>query len=229
MDHVTYKLNGKAVLDMMKAKSLAAGAIALTVALGGGALWAGAGQHAYAAPVSSSAASTSSATATPAPKAADGTQTKPEAGQKGRAHGEHGGKRGGPGLGIAHIQQQLAVYLGLTEAELRTKLEAETLAEVAAAQGKTRETLKAQLIEWLEAAQAERAAKTETDAAGTDTGASKRPAFDASAAADKLLDSQGVGKRGSDRSSGKDACGERPNSASTDAGTVTPDSTTSAS
>ncbi len=168
---------------MIKAKSIAAGAIALTVALGGGALWAA--PLIYAATDTPSSTAAPNAAATPAPKATDGTQTKPE----GRAQGEHGGKRGGFGFGRGQLQQQLAAYLGLTEAELRTRLEAETLAEVAAAQGKTRETLKAQLIEWLEASQAEKDAKS--DASATDSSKTERPAFDAAAVADKLLDSQG--------------------------------------
>ncbi|MGM0883512.1 MAG: SHOCT domain-containing protein [Bacillota bacterium] len=143
---------------MMKSKAITAGAIALTLTLGGGGLWMS--QNANAA----TAANTQS---TQAALAEDGTSKK-----------DFAGKRGGFGHGFNQIQDELLAYLGLDEAALQTKLETLTLAEIAVEQGKTREELKAKLVEWLEAAQAEAGANADVDAA---------------AKAEKLLDSRGFG------------------------------------
>lgn len=150
---------------MMKAKAITAGAIALTLVLGGGGLLAS--QYVNAATASSSDTQLGSSTQT----------------ENGTATMNHKGKRGGFGHGFKQIQEQLLVYLGLEEAALQTKLETLTLAEVAVEQGKTRSDLKAKLVEWLEAAAADKQ---------TDTG--KQLAMpDAATMAEKLLDSQGFG------------------------------------
>lgn len=143
---------------MMKSKAITAGAIALTLTLGGGGLWAS--QFA-------NAATAADMQSTQAAQAEDGTSKK-----------DFAGKRGGFGHGFNQIQDELLAYLGLDEATLQTKLETLTLAEIAVEQGKTREELKAKLVEWLEAAQAEAGATADVDAA---------------AKAEKLLDSKGFG------------------------------------
>ncbi|RCW44948.1 SHOCT domain-containing protein [Paenibacillus prosopidis] len=130
---------------MMKSKAITAGAIALTLTLGGGSLWAS--QFANAA----TAADTQS---TQAAQAEDSTSKKVFA-----------GKRGGLGHGFNQIQDELLAYLGLDEVALQTKLKTLTLAEIAVEQGKTREELKTKLVEWLEVAQAEAGANADVDAA----------------------------------------------------------------
>lgn len=155
---------------MMKSRAITAGAIALTLTLGGGGLWAS--QYANAA----TAADTQS---TQAAQAEDGTSKK-----------DFGGKRGGFGHGFNQIQDELLAYLGLDEAALQTKLKTLTLAEIAVEQGKTREEMKAKLVEWLEAAQAAAEANADADEQ-TDSAAKVKP--DAAATADKLLDSKGFG------------------------------------
>ncbi|MGO4545271.1 SHOCT domain-containing protein [Paenibacillus sp. 2TAB23] len=160
-----------------KAKAITAGAIALTLALGGGSLWA----KQYVNAASSTGAQLEQSTLT----------------GNSKAGADHAGKRGGFGHGFDQIQTQLLDYLGLEEAALQTKLETATLSEVAVAQGKTRAELKTKLVEWLEAAAAAAPAKQE-DAAEADT--DKQPAkLDAAAAAERLLDSKGnaIGKHGS--------------------------------
>jgi uncharacterized membrane protein len=147
---------------MKKSRAITAGAIALTLTLGGGGLWAS--QFVNAA------------------TAADTQSTQATQSEAGTTKKDFAGKRGGFGHGFKQIQDELLEYLGLDEAALQTKLETLTLAEIAVEQGKTREELKAKLVEWLEAAQAE---------AGTDANADKQ--LDAAAAADKILDSQGFG------------------------------------
>jgi LysM repeat protein len=155
---------------MKKAKAMTAGAIALTLALGGGGLWAS--QYVNAATASSSDK-----------QLVQDTQAENDSAKKDRA-----GKRGGHGF--AQIQQQLLTYLGLEEEALQTKLKTLTLAEVAAEQGKTREDLKAKLVEWLEAAEA--AALAENTDKQSDSGTElKKP--DSSTTAEKLLDSKGLG------------------------------------
>ncbi len=163
---------------MNKAKAITAGAIALTLALGGGSLWAGQLVHAAAA--------------SNGKPAVQSTQSDNGAAKKDRAD-----KRGGFGRGFEQIHEQLTAYLGLDEAALQTKLETLTLSEIAVEQGKTRAELKEKLVEWLEAAEAEAPAKTEagtTADADQQTDAGKQLAKpDAAAIADKLLDSKGFG------------------------------------
>ena len=162
---------------MMKAKAITAGAIALTLVLGGGGLLAG--QYVNAATAGSG----------------DKQLEQSTQAENGAAKKDHAGKRGGFGRGFEQIQEQLLTYLGLEEEALQTKLESLTLAEVAAEQGKTRAELKEKLVEWLEAAAA--AATTEDDAAADtdkqpDTGKQlTKP--DAATTAEKLLDSKGFG------------------------------------
>ncbi|WP_138753836.1 hypothetical protein [Paenibacillus sinopodophylli] len=159
-----------------KAKAITAGAIALTLTLGGGGLWAS--QYVNAA------SSTDK-------QLEQGAQT-----DNSKAGKDHAGKRGGFGRGFDQIQTQLLEYLALDEQTLQTKLESATLSEVAVAQGKTRAELKTKLVEWLEAAEAAAPAK-QSD--GTTTNTDKQPVkLDASAAAEKLLDSKGFffGKQG---------------------------------
>lgn len=160
---------------MMKAKAITAGAIALTLTLGGGSLWAS--QYANAATAVSTQSTQSTSTET-------GTNNK-----------DHAGNRGGFGHGIGQIQEQLLTFLSLDEEALQTKLETLTLAEVALEQGITRDELKAQLVEWLEAAQAEapEPAAAETDEQATDADGNVKEKPDIATIAEKLLDSQGFG------------------------------------
>ncbi|WP_169084340.1 SHOCT domain-containing protein [Paenibacillus sp. PL91] len=152
---------------MKKTKAMTAGAIALTLALGGGGLWAS--QYVNAATASSSDK-----------QLVQGTQAENASAKKDRA-----GKRGGFGHGFAQIQQQLLTYLGLEEEALQTKLKTLTLAEVAAEQGKTRAELKAKLVEWLEATEENTDKQLDSEAELT------KP--DSSTTAEKLLDSKGFG------------------------------------
>ncbi|CAM4357871.1 LysM repeat protein [Paenibacillus endophyticus] len=159
-----------------KAKAITAGAITLTLALGGGSLWAK--QYVNAAS-----------------SAGEQLEQSTQA-ENSEAGADHARKRGGFGHGFVQIQSQLLEYLGLEEAALQTKLETATLSEVAVAQGKTRAELKTKLVEWLEAAVAAAPAKQE-DAVAADT--DKQPAkLDIAAAAERLLDSKGnaFGKHG---------------------------------
>lgn len=144
---------------MMKSKAITAGAIALTLTLGGGGLWASQFVNAATAADIQSTQAVQSEVST--------TDTDYFA-----------GKRGGIGHGFKQIQEELLQYLGLDEAALQTKLETLTLAEIAVEQGKTREELKARLVEWLEAAQAEAGVTADVDTATK---------------AEKLLDSKGFG------------------------------------
>ncbi|MDQ8734168.1 SHOCT domain-containing protein [Paenibacillus sp. LHD-38] len=153
-----------------KAKAITAGAIALTLALGGGSLWAG--QAVFAASSSDK-------------QLAQSTQA-----ENGKAGKDHAGKRGGFGRGFEQIQTQLLEYLGLEESALQTKLKTLTLSEIAVEQGKTRAELKTKLVEWLEAAEA--AATTDTEAAAA-SDADKAAKPDAATTAEKLLDSKGFG------------------------------------
>jgi len=165
---------------MKRAKAITAGAIALTLALGGGGLWAS--QYVNAAAASSDA------------QQEQGTQAESSTAKK-----DHEGRHGGFGCGFEQIQEQLLTYLGLDEAALQTKLQTSTLADVAIASGKTRADLKAKLVEWLEAAEAANpkpGAEVEAEKL-TETGQQQvKP--DAAAQAEKLLDSKelGFGKRG---------------------------------
>jgi hypothetical protein len=159
---------------MKRAKAITAGAIALTLTLGGGGLWAS--QYVNAAASSDT-------------QQEQGTQAENNAAKK-----DHEGRHGGFGRGFEQIQEQLLTYLGLDETALQTKLQTLTLAEVAAESGKTRTELKAKLVEWLEAAEAANP-KPDADAEAdklAETGKQKvKP--DAAALAEKLLDSKGLG------------------------------------
>ncbi|MGO4539402.1 hypothetical protein [Paenibacillus sp. 2TAB19] len=156
-----------------KAKAITAGAIALTLTLGGGVLW----SSQYVNAASSDVAQTDS---DQTGKAADGAE------KKGR-----GGQFGGHGLG--NIQEQLLAYLAIDEAALKTQLKTSTLSEIAVAQGKTREELKAKLIEWLEAERASApAASADTDKLKDGQAEKTKPT--AAEQAEKLLDSKGGGQ-----------------------------------
>lgn len=166
---------------MLKSKAIAAGAIALTLTLGGGVLWSS--QYASAA----TSASTTQTDQYQTGDTADGTIKKGKGGQFGRGFGK--------------IQEQLLTYLGLDEAALQTQLKTSTLSEIAVAQGKTREELKAKLVEWLEAEQASKpAASTDTEEQKEGQAGKAKPT--AAELAEKLLDSkdgQGLGKHGGGR------------------------------
>ncbi|OMF37242.1 hypothetical protein BK133_06460 [Paenibacillus sp. FSL H8-0548] len=102
---------------MMKAGAITAGAIALTLALGGGSLWTS--QYVNAA------------TASVDKQLEQSTQT-----DKGTAKKNHSGKRGGLGSGFEHIQEQLTAVLSLTAAELEAEQEAgKTIAAIAEENG----------------------------------------------------------------------------------------------
>ncbi|MNH93092.1 hypothetical protein D3C73_456850 [compost metagenome] len=93
-----------------------------------------------------------------------------------------GHDRGDRHIGFGKIEEQLLTYLKLDETAFREKQKTQTLAEIASAQGIARADLKAKLVSWIEAE-----SKTES----TSTMADKNgKTFDASAIADKLLDSK---------------------------------------
>ncbi|MBB6694473.1 hypothetical protein H7B90_24060 [Cohnella xylanilytica] len=167
-----------------RSKLLATGAMALTLAIGGGL----AASHSAFAADSSSGTSTSSQTQ---------AQDQTSAGKTFR--GGHFGQRGGSFFGLGAYQDKLAAYLNLDAETLKTKLQTQTLAEIAADQNVDRETLKAQLVAWIDAAKP--AASADSAAAdGTSSSAGSgqaRPAIDSSTLAEKLLDSKGgIGDRG---------------------------------
>ncbi|ACT04514.1 hypothetical protein [Paenibacillus sp. JDR-2] len=157
---------------MRRSKAIAASLMALTLALGGG--------LAYAAGSDSSATASSSVASDQA--SSSGVQQD--------KHGKFAGKRGGFAQ-LAGLESKLADYLKLSAEELKTKLETSTLAEVGAAQGISREDLKAKLLEWIDAAAAAMPKKDDTAAEGESV---KKP--DSSAIADKLLDSKGFAAAG---------------------------------
>lgn len=166
---------------MLKARAITAGAIALTLAIGGGGLWASQIVN---------AAATNSGDKQIEQGKSDNSGVKRDRSRK----------QDGFGRGFDRIEEQLLAYLGIEKAALQTKLETLTLAEAAAEQGKTRAELKEKLVEWLEAAEAEATAKTDVDAKAnvdkqTATG-ELRAKPDASTVAEKLLDSQGFGHGG---------------------------------
>ncbi|WP_054025524.1 hypothetical protein [Bacillus sp. FJAT-28004] len=158
---------------MKRAKAITAGAIALTLTLGGGGLWAS--QY-----VNATAASSDT-------QQEQGTQAENNAAKK-----DHEGRHGGFGRGFEQIQEQLLTYLGLDEAALQTKLQTLTLTEVAAESGKTRTELKAKLVEWLEAAEAVNP-KPDAEADKLAETGKQLVKPDAAALAEKLLDSKGIG------------------------------------
>ncbi|WP_201002575.1 hypothetical protein [Paenibacillus glycanilyticus] len=157
---------------MRRSKAIAASLMALTLALGGG--------LAYAAGSDSSASASSSVASDQA--SSSGVQQD--------KHGKFAGKRGGFAQ-LAGLESKLADYLKLSAEELKTKLETSTLTEVGAAQGISREDLKAKLVEWIDAAAAAAPKKDDTAAEGNSV---KKP--DSSAIADKLLDSKGFAAAG---------------------------------
>ncbi|TCM97136.1 hypothetical protein EV294_104349 [Paenibacillus sp. BK033] len=155
---------------MRRSKAIAASLMALTLALGGG--------LAYAAGSDSSASAS----------AAMSSDQSPAGGQQDK-HGKLAGKRGF--IGLAGMEGKLADYLKLSAEELKSKLVTSTLAEVGAAQGISREDLKAKLVEWIDAAAAAAPKKDDTAAGGDSV---KR--LDSAAIADKLLDSKGFAGKG---------------------------------
>lgn len=147
---------------MRGSRTIVASTLALTLALGGG-IWAA--QDANAA------------------TAAAQTNITKERGSFGGGK-SFGGERGGV-AGLGQLQDKIAEYLNVDTAALRTQLQESTLAEIAEAQGITRDALKAKLVEWIDAA----AASAEAESANSNSNTDK--ALDSSAFADKLLDSQG--------------------------------------
>lgn len=104
------------------------------------------------------------------------------------------GKRGGQGQGAqgfqsAAFEQKLADYLKLSLADLREKQKTQTLAEIAASLNIGRDTLKAQLVAWIEAA-------LPTNASSSTSSSQDKPAIDASTIAEKMLDSKGAAFKG---------------------------------
>jgi len=167
-----------------RSKFLATGAMALTLAIGGGLA---AGHSAFAAD-----SSTGTSTSTQSQ-----TQTKDPTSAGKTFRGGHFGQRGGSFFGLGAYQDKLAAYLNLDAETLKTKLQTQTLAEIAAAQNIDRETLKAQLVAWIDAAKPAASADA-TAADGTSSSAGRgassgqaRPEIDSSTLAEKLLDSKG--------------------------------------
>ncbi|GMK39792.1 hypothetical protein PCCS19_28470 [Paenibacillus sp. CCS19] len=105
------------------------------------------------------------------------------------------GKRGGGQGQAAHgfkssaIESKIADYLKLSLADLREKQQTQTLAEIAASLNVSRDTLKAQLVAWIEA---ERPANSSSSSTPNED----KPAWDAAAIADKMLDSKGAALKG---------------------------------
>ncbi|MBD3917294.1 hypothetical protein H8B09_00890 [Paenibacillus sp. PR3] len=125
------------------------------------------------------------------------TSTTQQAGKSGKGMFGNSGKRGGGqgheahGFQTAAIEQKIADYLKLSLADLREKQQTQSLAEIAASLNINRDTLKAQLVAWIEAALP----------AGSSTSTSSnqdKPAIDASTIADKMLDSKGAAFKGGD-------------------------------
>lgn len=176
---------------MMKSKSKAITAVAIVLALTIGGVGLRTSQLANAAEVDSGGSVL---------KQSQTVQTNEGQASKGR-----GGKRGGfdhvKGLGMSQIKEQLQKYLELDEAALKSKLETTTLAELAAEQGKTRAELKAKLVEWLNAAQAEASKIATTDGSNQGAEADTQIKPDNDAVAERLLDSKGfeLGKHGGHR------------------------------
>ncbi|WP_338553556.1 hypothetical protein [Paenibacillus sp. KS-LC4] len=167
---------------MKGTKTIVASAIALSLVVGGGAL------------------------AIPAIHAAS-TDTSAQSNAEGSGKVREAGKHKGGFSGFGQWKTQLAEYLKLDEATLDTQLKTQTLAEVASAQGVDRETLKAKLVEWIDAAAAARKEKLESDNTDKTLDAAKADKqWDSSAIADKILDSNGqagLGGEGGKRDGGK--------------------------
>ncbi|WP_341280037.1 hypothetical protein [Paenibacillus sp. FSL H8-0537] len=152
---------------MKGTKTIVASAIALSLVLGGGAL------------------------AIPAIYAAS-TDTSTQSSADGSGKMREAGKHKGGFFGFGQWKTQLAEYLKLDEATLGTQLQTQTLAEVASAQGVDRETLKAKLVEWIDATAAARQEKLQSENSDKTLGATKADKqWDSSAIADKILDSNG--------------------------------------
>ncbi|PWW02457.1 hypothetical protein DFQ01_10982 [Paenibacillus cellulosilyticus] len=101
------------------------------------------------------------------------------------------GKRGGQGQGFQtpQIEQKIADYLNLSLEDLREKQKTQTLAEIAASLNISRDTLKAQLVTWIEAA-------LPTNTSSSTSSSEDKPTIDASTFADKMLDSKGFALQG---------------------------------
>lgn len=172
---------------MKGTKTIVASAIALSLVLGGGAL------------------------AIPAIHAAS-TDTNTQSNADGSGKTREAGKHRGGFFGFGQWKTQLAEYLKLDEATLGAQLQTQTLAEVASAQGVDRETLKAKLVEWIDAAAAARQEKLQSENSDKTLGATKADKqSDSSAIADKILDSNGqagLGGEGGQRGGGKGGFGK---------------------
>ncbi|MGG4145286.1 hypothetical protein ABEW34_19415 [Paenibacillus algorifonticola] len=172
---------------MKGTKTIVASAIALSLVLGGGAL------------------------AIPAIYAAS-TDTSTQSSAEGSGATREAGKHKGGFFGFGQWKTQLAEYLKLDEATLDAQLKTQTLAEVASAQGVDRETLKAKLVEWIDAAAAARQEKLQSENSDKTLGATKADKqWDSSAIADKILDSNGqagLGGEGGKHGGGKGGFGK---------------------
>ncbi|WP_068620555.1 SHOCT domain-containing protein [Paenibacillus tuaregi] len=107
--------------------------------------------------------------------------------QNHKARSELNDRRGDFG----QIESQLLTYLKLDETTFKEKIKTQTLAEIASSQGISRENLKAKLVELLQAEKSEHQSSQLAGKSGK--------TFDASAVADKLLDSklgEGFGGKG---------------------------------
>ncbi|SFF13739.1 hypothetical protein SAMN04487969_11516 [Paenibacillus algorifonticola] len=184
---------------MKGTKTIVASAIALSLVVGGGAL------------------------AIPAIHAAS-TDTSTQSSTDGSGTTREAGKHRGGSFGFGQWKTQLAEYLKLDEATLDTQLKTQTLAEVASAQGVDRETLKAKLVEWIDAAAAERKEKLQSENPDkTLDGINADKQWDSSAIADKILDSKGqagLGGEGGQRGGGKGGFGKGGGYASEETATV---------
>ena len=147
---------------MKHLKMAAAGALALTLAVGG--VVAVNDHHAKAAALPDEATA--------------GTTAVESSGASTSDRSFRGGMKGF--LGLVGIQDEVAALLSLDEAALREKLQTQTLAAVAEAQGVARADLTAKLTTWIQA---------EIDAAAAD---SPLQAIDAAKAAEQLLDRTGA-------------------------------------
>lgn len=146
-----------------RSKRIAASALALTLAVSGGLI---AGSAASAA-------------------TADSAATQQSQGSKAKAPAGVGTRF----FALQGYEDKLAAFLHLSTTDLQDKLKTSTLAEIAEAQGITRDALKAQLVSWINEARASRSASAPSGDAGS--GGSESPP-DSSTLADQLLDSQGA-------------------------------------
>ncbi|MUT66584.1 hypothetical protein [Paenibacillus sp. NEAU-GSW1] len=113
--------------------------------------------------------------------------------------GKHLNDRKGGFSAFGKLQDEIASYLGLELTELHAQLQEATLAEVALANGVSRENMRAKLVELIEAERAEHASKAAandeatdaTDTTATGSTDKKIQPLDSGALADKLLDAKG--------------------------------------